>query len=184
MSPRLGKAAQALGDPAAGRGDAFAGEVLADDFGQFVQRAARRQFPGVFAAAQQQRFFLVELVLDLADQFLEDVFQRDHADRAAVFVHDDGEVEFSLQEKLEQFFQPGGFRDVDQFARHGAPGPAALRFGADGEKVLDMDHAEGLVQVAALAERETRVAGFFGHFQAFAARWPRCRRPRFPGAGA
>ena len=66
-----------------------------------MQRQRAIDFPGPFVFFQQQRFFLIELVLNLADEFLQNVFQRDHPDRAAVFIDHDGEVQSALEKKLQ-----------------------------------------------------------------------------------
>jgi len=47
---------------------------------------------------------LIELVLNLADQFFKNVLQCDHADRAAKLIDDNGKVQFSFEEELQQFF--------------------------------------------------------------------------------
>jgi hypothetical protein len=54
------------------------------------QRSVEQQPP--VGACLNARAFLVEFVLDLADELFEDVFERDEARRAAVFVHDDSQM--------------------------------------------------------------------------------------------
>ena len=78
-----------------------------------MQRQGAVNLPGARVVAEEEGFFLVEFILDLADQFFQDVLQGGQADGAAPFVHDDGEVEFSLEKKLEEFLQAGGFGDVN-----------------------------------------------------------------------
>src|SRR5262249_22307632 len=50
-------------------------------------------------------FLHVELILNIADQFLEHVFERDHADGTSKFVDHDREVRVFAQKKIQQLFQ-------------------------------------------------------------------------------
>src|ERR1041385_2473264 len=65
-------------DPAADGSDAFFAQGFADEFFEFVQRQRASDVPGVLVARDEQRFLLVEFVLNLADEFFQDVFEGDH----------------------------------------------------------------------------------------------------------
>ena len=73
---------------------------------------------------------------------------------------------FPFEEQPQQFFQSRGFRDVNQFARGWKQIRARLRLAPQRVKVLDVNDAAHLVQVAALAKRESRVACSLGDFEA------------------
>ena len=136
-----------------------------------MQRQRAGGFPDIFAHAHQFRLFLVEFVLNLADEFLQHVFQRHDADRAAVFIHDDGEVQFPFEKQLQQFFQPRRFpARKSACAPPAANPPPSAPCRAAAIKVLDVNHAARLVQVAAFAKRKARVARFFRQRQAFGQR--------------
>ena len=76
-------------------------------------------------------------------------------------------MQFAFQEELQQLFQPGGFRHVDELARRSHEVCGAHGLETHGEKVFEMDDAEGLVEVALFAKGEARKASFFGHIEAF-----------------
>lgn len=163
----LGEAAEADRDQAAGGGDAFLGEGFADEFGKFVEGQGAVEVPGGGTGLGEEGFFLIEFVLNLADDFFEDIFKGHEAEGVAVFVHDDGEMELTLLEELEDFFEAGGFGDVDDFAGDAGEVGAGAGEVAVGEEVLDVDDAEGLVEVAVFAEGEAGIASAFGDVEAF-----------------
>jgi hypothetical protein len=79
------------------------GKVPAEErgeFGQIVQREVALDGPCVLRDGFGERFFLIELILNLADQFFQNIFQRHHADRAAVFVDHEGHVKFSFEQNF------------------------------------------------------------------------------------
>ncbi len=119
------------------------------------------------ANSDQQRFFLVEFILNLADQLLQNIFERDHPHRAAVFVHHNGEMEFPFEEQLQQLLQAGGFGHVNELAGHRGEFRAAPDFQTHREQVLDVHHAQRLVEVARFTKWEAGVTTFFRHVQAF-----------------
>ena len=143
---------------------------FADQLRQLVQRQRAIDFPRPFVFFQQQRFFLIELVLNLADEFLQNVFKRDHPNRAAIFIDHDGEVQFALEKELQQFFQPRGLRHVNQLAARRPQIRAALRLEPRGIQIFDVNDPDCLVEVAALAHREARVAGLLRDIEAFGNR--------------
>ena len=117
--------------------------------------------PHVFANAFQLQLFLIELVLNLADEFFDHILERRDADRAAVFIHHNCKMQFPFKKQPEQFFQPPGFGDVNQFARHRQQIRRGPRLVAQCIKVFDVDNAARLVQIAAFAKRKARVARLF-----------------------
>ena len=68
------------------------------DLLQLMQRERARSLPGIVARPRHQRLLLIELILNLANQLFEDILQRHHAQRAAVFIHDNRQVQLALQE--------------------------------------------------------------------------------------
>ena len=61
--------------------------------------------------ALDRRFFAVVLVLDLADDLLEQILDRDEAGRAAVLVDDDGDVHLALAQLGQQLVDALRLRD-------------------------------------------------------------------------
>ena len=155
-----------MGHPATDRGDALLAQRFADEFLQFVKRQRARGLPSTFAAAEQQRLFLIELVLDLAHQLFQNVFECHHSRGAAEFVHDDRQVQFAFKEQLEQALKPRGFGHIDELARRRQQLRPAAGFESHGKQVLDVDDPQRFVQVPAFAQGEARIACFFGHLQA------------------
>ena len=86
---------------------------------------------------------------------------------------------FLFQNPLQQPFQPRGFGNVNQLARHPQQVRARPHLVAQRVKVLDVDDAERLVQVAAFAKREARVTGFFRERDAFGQRCGGVERGNF-----
>ena len=122
-SPTLGKPpSRCVTQPLSG-GDAFLLQRFAHQLLQLVQRQRPRRFPGVLARPRQQRFLLVELVLNLADQFLQDILQRHHAQGAAVFIHHNRQVQLPFEEELQQLLQPRAFREHRSACAPRAAGP-------------------------------------------------------------
>ena len=101
---------------------------------------------------------LVELVLDLADELLEDVLHGRQAGGDAVLVDDEGHVGALLLEELLELVDRLGFRNEEHLVLdqpqvlRGRERPRAL------EQILDVDHADGRFQVG-LAQWIPRVAG-------------------------
>src|ERR1039458_1447261 len=89
----LRKSAELLRHPAARGRDAFIVMHFADDPFQFMERQRAGHLPGMLVPPDKLRFLLVKFVLNLADQRLQHVFERDDAERAAEFVHDDGKMQ-------------------------------------------------------------------------------------------
>ena len=70
---------------------------FANQLPEFVQRQSAGGVPDVLARPCEQGLFLIELVLNLANQFFQNIFQRDHAGGAAVFIHHDGQMQFAFE---------------------------------------------------------------------------------------
>jgi hypothetical protein len=160
------ESAQTLRHQPVGRGDPFGHEPFADQIGQLMQREQTVNFPRLIAGPHQPWFLGVELVLNLADEFLQDVFEGDHADGTTVLVHHDGEVEFPVEEELQELLQPGRLGHVDDAAGDRLQIRAAAGLETQRVEVLDVNDAEGLVEVARVAQREPGVAGAFGDVEA------------------
>ena len=108
----------------------------------------------VVAEGGQLRFLGVELVLDLADDLLDHVLQRDHAAHPAVLVEDGRQVDLLGEHAVEQPVEGQGLRHEGE-----VPGHALERFEGLGaaEQVLDVDHADDPVE-RAVAQGEAGVA--------------------------
>jgi len=76
-------------------------------------------------------------------------------------------VEFAFEEQLEQLFEPGGFGNINELAGSRDKVSAAASFEAHGIEVLDVNDAQGSVQVAFFAQRESGISGLFCDFQTF-----------------
>ena len=89
------------------------------------------------------------LVVDLADDLLDEVLERHDTRRAAVLVDDDGELHASLPQLEEQRVQPQGLGDEDGIDHEGRD----RHVGAPGEGhrdgLLDVDDAVDVVPVRA-----------------------------------
>ena len=59
----------------------------------------------------------IVLVGDVADDFLENILERDEAHDDAIFVDDEGEMRLALQERLELLLHRRGFRHEPGFER-------------------------------------------------------------------
>src|SRR5271170_1001446 len=75
----------------------------------------------------------VELVFELADDLLEDIFSGDEADGGAELVDDDGDVAAALLKLLEELDGELGFGDDCDLAHDFAEGDAGLALAAHGE---------------------------------------------------
>ena len=103
------------------------------------------------------RFFIVELVLDVADQFLDDVVKKHHSADMSEFVRDQRDVGFLLEEKFQQHIQRHGFGnhlhlplDAHQIR---------VRLANKFQNVLDVNQSERVVEMTT-HERKTRVFRF------------------------
>src|ERR1041384_2425669 len=68
--------------------------------------------PGVWIGLEEQRFFLVKFILNLANKFLEDIFECDHAESATIFIYDDGHVQFAIEKQLQQAFKRMAYKSL------------------------------------------------------------------------
>jgi hypothetical protein len=102
--------AEQMRDVTADRADVRAFQFEPDEVAQLVE--SQRAIDGKFVLVDFAKlgFLAVELVLDVANDFLEDVLERHHADGAAVFIDHDGEVGVLRQEKVEEFLERHHFR--------------------------------------------------------------------------
>jgi hypothetical protein len=99
----------------------------------------------------------VELVLDIPHDFLEHIFQGHHADGAAIFIDDDGEMGVAGKKEVQQFLQRHHFRHGNQLALD--PEQIGLRIAHHRHQFLDVNEADRVIEMAA-AKRKTGVARF------------------------
>ncbi|MCF0085730.1 hypothetical protein B0E37_00773 [Streptomyces sp. MH192] len=88
----------------------------------------------------------VVLVAHLADEFLDDVLQGDHARSAAVLVDDDGDGLLAAQSRQQRPHRQG-LGDQDRRLGDPADGGAQPVVHGHGERVLEVHHADDLVDL-------------------------------------
>ncbi len=124
-----------LGEEEAGEGfDAgFAGEVPVELGAEVAEGGAaiERHDAG---GAGERRAGDVELVFELADDLLEDVFGGDEADGGAELVDDDGDLAAALLELLEELDGELGLGNDGELAHDLAKGEAGLAAGRRGRE--------------------------------------------------
>ena len=108
----------------------------------------------ILAHAAHLGLVRVELILDVADEFLDHVVERDDAGGAAELIHDEREVRVTREEKAEQLFQRHHLGDIVQLALDARD--VGLRLAHGAQEILDVDEADRLVEVLA-AEGKTSV---------------------------
>ena len=70
-------------------------------------------FPSRFVDLLNLWNFFIELVLNLTNQFFQNILKSYHPKCSAKFVNHYGEVQFTFEEKFEQFFESACFRNKD-----------------------------------------------------------------------
>src|SRR5438309_135929 len=76
--------------------------------GELVQLVkSERAIHGKFVRADLAKFLLfeIELVLNITNQFLQYILERDHSDSAAKFINHQCKMRVLAQEQFEQFFK-------------------------------------------------------------------------------
>src|SRR3954452_7376593 len=96
--------------------DVPAFELQTDRVMQFVEAEGAVHHKLILVQSAKFFFVGVEFVLNVADQFLENVLQSDHSNGAAVLVHHHGEVSVTTQKQAEQLLQRHHLRHRDQIA--------------------------------------------------------------------
>jgi len=119
-----------------------------------------RRLPTRFANAFQFHLFLIELVLNLADEFFDHIFERRDADRAAYSSTTTAKCNFRSRNNWSNF-SSRRFRERKSFARHRQQIRRCPRLVAQRIKVFDVNDAARLVQITAFAKRKARVARLF-----------------------
>src|SRR5262249_35105999 len=146
-------------------------------------------------AHHARRYVLVVLVRDLADDLLDDVFDRNDAVSAAIFIDDEGEMDTGRLHLVEQVEHRHGRRRIQNFAHDflrlqlhrqidrlkvkvGGNRVFAAQFGGcvkvgaarhDRERVADVDHAGGVVE-GIVETPEPRMARALEYLHEFAER--------------
>src|SRR4029450_5226261 len=105
-----------MGDVAANGADARAIEFKTGGVTQFIkaQRAVDDEF--VFIDLAEFLLFRIELVLNVADQFLKHIFEGDHANRTAELVDNDGNMGVFSEKEIEEFLKRHHLRTWNQLA--------------------------------------------------------------------
>src|SRR6056297_2995508 len=153
-----------LGDPLqqvqqeAGQGvDMLLGQGQAEAAVNVAQGRAAVDHEHARLEGPDQGVLEIVFVLDLADDLLDDVLEGDDALDAAVFVHDNREVDLLAAEGLQQRFHRLGFRHEIGRPRDVAHGEG-LRLADETQNFLDMNNADDLVEVAVI-NRKAGMAG-------------------------
>ena len=127
------------------------------EFGEIVQLIKpERAVHGEFVRVDFLELGLVgvEFVLNVADQFLQHVFQRHHSNRPAEFVDHDCQVQVFTQKKTEQFLERHHLGDRNQFAFD--PQHIGIRIAHHRHEFLDVNEPDCVVEVLA-TKRKARV---------------------------
>lgn len=93
----LGDAAEFGGDEAAEGGDVWGVDFDVEGFFDFVDLSGAEDFEGISGDGDDGGFFFVEFVLDVTDEFFEDIFEGKEADDAIEFVDDEGHVDAKFE---------------------------------------------------------------------------------------
>src|SRR5688500_8065445 len=86
----------------ADRLEALALDIHAQTFADFIDVHLAAERKDAIAFVGHRLALDVVLVADLADDFLEQILERDESRRAAVFIHDDGHLQLPTLHLLEQ----------------------------------------------------------------------------------
>lgn len=116
------------------------------DFVEVVEEGGRLEDVGAVLGAGVGDFLFVVLVVDVADDFLDDVLHGDDAGGGTVLVDDDGHVDFVVLEFGEEVVDFLGFGDEVGGAYEGLP--AEVGGGVEVlEQVFDVEQADDVVEV-------------------------------------
>src|SRR5581483_11902534 len=143
-----------MGDISANGADIGAVELETGHVAQFIETKPAIDDKLVFVDLLKLFRLGIEFVLDIADQFLEHVLHRDHADSAAELIDHDGEMSVPDQKEIEQFFQRHHFRNRNEFPPDFHQ--VRMRIAHQRNEFLDVDQSDGVVEMPA-AKRKSRV---------------------------
>ena len=130
-----------------------------DRCGELLELDPGIGFPqAVVEHGQHARLGLVMLVLDVADDLLDDVLDRDQALGAAEFVDDDREVDALAAHPRQQLDHAHRFGHEQRLAHQRGERPVARSVDVGDEHVLDVDHADDVIEALAI-DRQAAVAG-------------------------
>ncbi len=140
-----------FGDQAAdGGGVPILGEVEVEELFEAVGFKGSEDDVAVVALADGLVAQLA-FVAEFADNFLDEILDRDQAGDAAVFVDDDGHAAIFALHLIEQFAGALGLRNEINVGLHQAAGDAAGGVGIGHlEKVARRDDADDVVEIAAI----------------------------------
>ena len=123
------------------------GQSRIDCFREILKLDPRIGFPDAVVEQQQQAVGgLVMFVLDVADDFLDHILDRDKAFGSAEFVDDDGEVDLAATHPREQFEHAHRFGHEQWGADQAGDGAVASGIEIGDEHVLDVDHADDRIE--------------------------------------
>ena len=72
-------------------------------------------FPSRFVDLLNLWNFFIELILNLTNQFFQNILKGYHPKSSAKLVNHDGEVELAIEEKFEKFFKSACFWNKNNF---------------------------------------------------------------------
>src|SRR5690348_1850890 len=118
-------------------------EARIDGLGELLELEARIGLPQpVVEHGQHSMFSLVMLVLDFADDFLDDIFDRDEALGSAEFIDDNRKMDVFTPHSSEKLDDPHRFRNEQRLAHQSGDRSVARRIDIGDEHVLDVNHAD------------------------------------------
>src|SRR5581483_3788985 len=126
-------------------------------FGQLIQLVkTQRAVDGEFIRADFAKlfFFEIELVLDIADQFFEHVFQSYDSNSSSEFIDHERQMGVLTQEQFEQFLQRHHLGHWNQFA-FDLKQIRILR-AHQRKQLLNVNQADGVIEVLT-TERKARM---------------------------
>ena len=126
-----------------------------EDLAEVAQQRLALETVSVVVELDILALLLVILVVDLADNLLQDVLQRDQSARAAILIDDDGHVDVVLLEVAQEVVDHLGLGH--EVGRTDETLPAkALGLGEMGQQVLDIEDATDVVLVV-LIDGDARI---------------------------
>src|SRR5712671_4612344 len=133
-------------------------EVRVEQLGQVVDGRSPVEPRLVIGEADDHRLLDVVLVLDLADDLLEEVLDRDEAGRPAVLIEDDREVDLPALELVQEVVDRHRLGDIDGRPKERPEvRSGAGRFAQERQEILGVEDPEDLVD-RLVVDRDTAVA--------------------------
>ncbi len=92
----------------------------------------------------------IVFVFDFSDDFFDQILNRHQSIDAAIFIHHQGHMQPVHAHLQQQIQHPHRRRNKQDLAHHGTDGEIFLRLCRGGQNILDMDHAQHVIQAVAM----------------------------------